>query len=191
LSLGHRSFGVIIGNPAKNDRMETRLQGIRAALGRAGITLNPDNIVFSGYSIEDGRQGCAELFARGSHPTAILAGNDILGLGILLECMHRGIAVPDELSIMGFGDAPIAANFIPPMSTVRISSSEVGVAIADYLVARAEGREGTLPPVDLQLLPRGTTAPPRMLAASKGAAAARPLAATPRAKSDTPRPPKR
>lgn len=160
LSLGHRSFGVIIGNPAKNDRMETRLQGIRAALGAAGVALHPDNIVFSGYSIEDGRQGCAELFARGARPTAILAGNDILALGILLECMHRGIAVPGDVSIMGFGDSAIAANFIPPMSTVRISSGEVGTAIADYLVARAKGSDGVLPPVNLQLLPRGTTSAP-------------------------------
>jgi LacI family transcriptional regulator len=175
LSLGHRSFGIVMGDPAKNDRMEARMIGIRAALDRAGIELRPEQIVFSNYSVDAGRHGCAELFARGLKPTAIIGGNDILGLGILFECQHRGINVPGEISIMGFGDANIAAHVLPPMSTVRTPSAEMGLRAAEYLVAVAEGHEAVLPPPqDLLLIPRGTTgpAPKQIFAAGEKPAAA-------------------
>ena len=168
LSLGHRSFGIVMGDPAKNDRMEARMNGIRSALDKAGLQLRPEQIVFSNYSIDAGRHGCAELFARGLKPTAIIGGNDILALGIMFECQHRGIAVPDDMSVIGFGDASIAAHAIPPMTTVRTPSAEMGWRAAEYLVAVAEGQEAVLPlPQELLLIPRGTTGPAPKSAAEK------------------------
>ena len=160
ISLGHREFGIVMGDPTKSDRMQSRYQGIKDTLQQAGVALRPEQVVFTSYAVEAVRQGCAELFARGQKPTAIIGGNDILALGSLYECLHRGIRVPEEISIIGFGDANIAANTIPPLSTVRTPNGEIGRSAADYLVALAEGQAATVPALsDLMLIPRGTTGP--------------------------------
>lgn len=174
LSLGHRDFGIVMGDPTKSDRMQSRLQGIRDALGRAGVALRPEQIVFTSYAVEAVRHGCAELFARGQKPTAIIGGNDILALGSLFECQHRGMRVPEDVSIIGFGNANIAANTIPPLSTVRTPSAEIGRSAAEYLVALAEGEGGELPELsELVLIPRGTTGPAPGVALAAGQAESR------------------
>lgn len=105
-------------------------------------------------------------FARSLHRrpdyTAIYAGNDEMALGLIHGFHERGIDVPGELSIVGFDDQPLAAHFLPPLTTVRQDFRALGHKAVEVLKAAAEGGEipqRTKLPVELKV--RSSTAPPR------------------------------
>ena len=161
LDLGHRELGIIMGDPSSNDRMEERLAGITAVMQAHGLRLREEQIVLKTYSIEGGREGVRELWARGLRPTAILGGNDILAAGALFECLAQGVAVPKRMSIIGFGDLDISAQVTPGLTTVHNPQWVIGEIAAEYLLARIEGREPPpLSTLELKLVVRSTTAAP-------------------------------
>jgi LacI family transcriptional regulator len=158
LGLGHRRIAMISGVTAGNDRARDRLAGVRAALKRAGLAL--EYLVQAPYTLRAGREALARVVAA-ARPTAVICGNDILGIGAIQEAQSRGIEVPAALSITGFDDMEIATVVSPALTTVRFPIAEIGVQAARYLVARLRGESPTacleLP---LELVPRGSTAPP-------------------------------
>ncbi|MCB1741056.1 MAG: substrate-binding domain-containing protein [Gammaproteobacteria bacterium] len=162
LSLGHRDIAVIIGQPEGNDRVQGRLAGVRRALKTCGVELRPERLIYKDYTIDAARQGLRELLAHGDAPTAVFCGNDVLACGVLFECQRLGIAVPEQLSILGFGDNEIARETVPALTTLRGARAEIGRLAAEYLLARVDGMEIELPEVlDMELIVRGSTAPPR------------------------------
>lgn len=158
--LGHRRFGVITGHPETNDRVLARLRAIVCALQEAGVTLDPDYVVQTDYSFIAGRRALGRLMALDPAPTAVIAGNDVLASGALFAAADMGIGVPDRLSVVGFGNLPIAEQLAPPLTTLQTPKAEIGRAAADYLLARLAGET---PPkhVELQvrLCLRGSTGP--------------------------------
>lgn len=105
-------------------------------------------------------------FAKGLHRrpdyTAIYAGNDEMALGLIHGFHERGIDVPGELSIVGFDDLPLAAHFLPPLTTVRQDFRALGQKAVEVLKAAAEG--GEIPQrtkLGVELKVRASTAPPR------------------------------
>lgn len=94
--------------------------------------------------------------------TAIFAANDEMALGLIHGFAERGIAVPEELSLVGFDDLPLSSHFLPPLTTVRQDFGALGGKAVSILIAAAEGREvpsRTRLPVELVV--RDSTAPPR------------------------------
>jgi len=141
LELGHRNICVVTGFANVNDRVAARLKGIRKALKEHGLELQQDRIAYSEYTFDAGGEALARLLEKGERPTAILCGNDILAGGVLTEARKRNIKVPEELSVMGFGDLDIAAQLDPPLSTVRTPKAEIGEAAATYLLDSLAGRK--------------------------------------------------
>ncbi|KAA3623923.1 MAG: hypothetical protein DWQ08_10945 [Proteobacteria bacterium] len=91
-----------------------------------------------------------------------MCGNDILALGVLFECINRGIKVPEDVSITGFDGLEITGHVSPALTTVYIPSAEMGTLAADYLIARLEHRTVvTKTRLKSSLVIRDTTAPPR------------------------------
>lgn len=162
LNLGHRRFAVIAGITQHNDRAAERVEGVRAALAARGVALSASQIVERPYALADGRHALRLLMQRPEPPSAIICGNDVLAIGALLECLAAGIAVPDEVSITGFDDLELASHLQPALTTLRVPSAAIGRYAAEYLVSRLDG-ETTPDCVDLEveLILRGTTAPPR------------------------------
>jgi DNA-binding LacI/PurR family transcriptional regulator len=107
----------------------------------------------------------AKGLARRPDYTAVFAANDEMALGLIHGFAERGIAIPEELSLVGFDAIPLSAHFLPPLTTVRQDFHAVGARALEILVAAAEGREvpqRTKLPVDLVVrastsVPRGTT----------------------------------
>jgi LacI family transcriptional regulator len=160
LQLGHRRIGMLSGIRDGNDRANDRLNGVRAALRRAGADLPDAAIEEVSYSLEDGRAGLGSLLAR--HPvTAVVCGNDVLAIGAIQQAQQLGLQVPDDLSITGFDDMSFATVVSPALTTVRFPIAEVGVQAAHHLIAQLEGggrpRSVELP---VQLVVRRSTAPP-------------------------------
>src|SRR3546814_14005685 len=95
------------------------------------------------YSLSDGRDGLRALLAApGPQPTAVIGGNDLLAIGVMLEAQQSGLSVPDDLSVAGFDDIELAANFAPALTTVHVPVEEICALAGDYL-DRKSGVSGT------------------------------------------------
>jgi LacI family transcriptional regulator, gluconate utilization system Gnt-I transcriptional repressor len=101
--------------------------------------------------------------ALDQHPgiDAVVCSNDLIALGVLFECQRRGIAVPDQLAVIGFGDLPFAAHCIPPLTSVRPPGGAIGRRVAELILRHLH--DGSIPEheriVDtgFDLIPRAST----------------------------------
>jgi LacI family transcriptional regulator len=164
LDLGHRVIGVILQPMLNNERVIARLAGVRDALAEEGLGLRPQHLHEGDYGIVAGRKGLRTIFSSARpHPTAMICGNDLLAIGALLEARVLGREVPNDLSITGFDDISVAAEFDPALTTMKVDNAEIGRLAAAYLLKRLSD-EGTSEGVIIQptLIPRATTAAPDM-----------------------------
>ncbi len=152
---GHRRFGVVSADDA---RAEVRRAGFLAALTRHGISDTESVLVPAPSSLRLGRQGLARLLERATLPRAVFCSSDTLAHGTLVEAQARGLSVPKDLAIVGFGDLDFAALTLPPLSTVRIDRASIGRLAAEALLARFKGRPvERIVDVGFQIVERGTT----------------------------------
>jgi LacI family transcriptional regulator, gluconate utilization system Gnt-I transcriptional repressor len=167
LALGHRRLAAL-GSQADGDvhdsRGEARLQGFEAALGEAGVTGTILRYGTAPVSYSHGADAMGLLLTENPDVEAVFAVSDSSAFGALMECRRRGIAVPDRLSIIGFGDFHLGRACEPAISTVRVDATGIGTRTGELLLHLLTGEEGeTVPAVDvgIEVLPRGTTAPSR------------------------------
>jgi LacI family gluconate utilization system Gnt-I transcriptional repressor len=155
VGLGHRSFGAV---SADDMRAEVRRAGFRSILARNGITDELTVLVPAPSSVRLGREGLTQLLERASLPRAIFCSSDTLAHGVLTEAQARGLSVPGDLAIVGFGDLDFAAYTFPPLSTVRIDRAAIGRQAAEALLGRFEGRPmERIVDIGFQIMERGTT----------------------------------
>jgi LacI family transcriptional regulator len=140
VELGHRRFGVVAQSTANNDRAQARLQGIRDALAERSIAVRPSHFAEGYWGIHEGRQLFRRILAQKPWPTAVICGNAYLSVGALLESQAMGIQVPRQMSIVGYDDIEIMSELPIPITTVRVSSDEVGRRTARLLIARLDAK---------------------------------------------------
>lgn len=136
LAEGHRRIAMIAGITRGNDRAEARVAGVRAALGAAGIALVPPRLVEAPYDIDESAAAAEALLALEPRPTAIICGNDVQAAGALRAARRLGLAVPGDLSVVGFDDIDLATVVDPPLTTVRVPHRRMGRAAAQCLLDR-------------------------------------------------------
>ncbi|MFZ2995874.1 LacI family DNA-binding transcriptional regulator [Sphingobium sp.] len=162
IAQGHRRIGLIAGPHGFRSAQERR-QGFEMALAEAGISLPRSLIADGQYTFESGLSASESLFDLSPRPTAIFASNDEMAAGVLYAARLRGIAVPEELSIIGFDDTPLTTRVWPPLSTVRWPIVAMGRAAALKLIGTAigEGSEVNEPSMfSSTLIRRASVAPP-------------------------------
>ncbi|RTZ40004.1 LacI family DNA-binding transcriptional regulator [Candidimonas sp. SYP-B2681] len=86
-----------------------------------------------------GRVGLNELLTAHPDVDSVFCSSDMLALGVLTEAQARGLKVPEELSVVGFGDLDFAASLYPALTTVRIDGKAIGEQAARFIIARADG----------------------------------------------------
>jgi len=119
VDLGHARIAIITG-PDSHSSANERLGGFVEGLTRRGIAVPPEYIVKGGYTFESGIEAAESLLSLPSRPTAIFASNDEMAAGVY-EAAHRaGIDIPEQLSVVGFDDSPIASRIWPPLTTIRL-----------------------------------------------------------------------
>jgi LacI family transcriptional regulator len=118
-ALGHRRIGFIDYEPARAHHASERELGWRQALAKAGVTPEPAWLVRADITAESGYAAARELLARGQALTALFAGNDTIAFGALRAVHEAGLRVPEDLSLVGYDDIPLAAFAHPPLTTVR------------------------------------------------------------------------
>jgi LacI family transcriptional regulator len=162
VALGHDRIAHVAG-PLELSTGRDRHDGFHEAMRAAGLEPDPALVVVSrAFTEAEGAEACRELLGREDHPTAIVAGNDLIALGCYDVFAERGIDCPGQISVTGFNDMPFADRFNPPLTTIRIPHYEIGAAAAELMLGLLQGREAgdrqvRLPP---ELVPRASTAPP-------------------------------
>lgn len=136
LELGHTRIGVICGHRAMNDRQAARVEGVRRALGNAGLDLPAALISEQTPTIMAGRAGCAELLAHDPRPTALIGAMDMLAMGAMLEAQARGMSVPGDMSIIGIDNIDVSAHLSPALTTVEIPATRIGAEAAAMVLRR-------------------------------------------------------
>lgn len=159
ISLGHRHIAAITGGSGAGAR--NRLNGYRHAMRAHGLA---DYIRFvpGSYTEKGGAEGVRALLAEGPPPTAILAPNDIAAVGALETLSGGGLAVPGDVSLVGFDDTYLAGLGHIDLTSVRQDAHRMGVEAVELLVDRAEsGRSQSRHlVVEPTLTIRSSTGPP-------------------------------
>lgn len=154
--LGHRRIAVLHGPTADNDRTRLRLAGVRAAASGAKLHFIGTTLDASG-----GAEAARAALAAEPRCTALLCLSDVLALGALFEARRARIAVPAQVSIMGFDDLDWAAVCDPPLTTLRLPTAAMGELAARAVVERLElGIEITSHRLDADIVVRASTAAP-------------------------------
>lgn len=158
LSLGHRRIGVISHDQSLTAIAE-RLSGCRQALTDHDLTLTPDLIVEGDLTLESGMRAAERMMSLHQPPTAIFALNDRMAIGALQYLRSQGWQVPQEISVVGFDDVPVARLYQPPLTTVRQPSLEMGQQAARLLFEILENQNSLSQPVALptELVVRDST----------------------------------
>ncbi|MEO8570923.1 MAG: LacI family DNA-binding transcriptional regulator [Chloroflexota bacterium] len=157
LSLGHRRIACITNAPLVYTAAQERLAGYTQALAAAGIECESILITEADFDAPSGHLAMARLLARTEFDAAFVA-SDVVALGAIGALREAGRRVPDDVSIVGFDDIPLAAYFDPPLTTVRLPAFELGQAAGRALVERLADRaipHRTLLPTELMV--RGST----------------------------------
>lgn len=115
---GHKKIGLIEGPHGFRSAAERRL-GYEDALRAAKLSVPRSLIAPGSYTFESGIEAANRLLDLAPPPTAIFASNDEMAAGVVHAARQRGLVIPDDLSIIGFDDTPIAAHMWPPLTTVR------------------------------------------------------------------------
>jgi LacI family transcriptional regulator len=132
LGLGHRRIAAIAG-PEDYLCSRARIDGYRSALERAGIRFDRALVKHGDFQHEGGFLRGGELLDLVDRPTAIFAGSDQQALGVYEAARQRGLRIPQDLSVVGFDDLPVARWVSPPLTTVRQPLSEMGRVAAQML----------------------------------------------------------
>ncbi|MBA2382272.1 MAG: LacI family DNA-binding transcriptional regulator [Chloroflexi bacterium] len=162
LGLGHRRIAVI-GGPEWILCSRARIDGYRAAMDEAGVGVDPAFISHGKFHVEEGIETGRALLGLPNRPTAIFAGNDLQALGVYQAARELRLHIPEDLSVVGFDDLPVAQWVSPPLTTVRQPLIEMATAAAEMVLAIAAGEEPAQMRVELstELVIRESTAPPR------------------------------
>lgn len=160
LALGHSDIAMISGMTSQNDRARDRQDGVRDSItAKAGARLV--GLIEADYDPHKGAEAFRRIMTGPTPPTAIICGNDVLASGAILAARQMGIAVPDQVSIVGFDDIELAELAYPALTTVRVPQMEMGHRAAELLLKMVEGTEA----IESQLLQtefiaRDSLAPP-------------------------------
>ncbi len=136
VELGHRDILHVSGGPERSGR--ERSDGFRAAMAEAG--LEPE-IIEARFSEEAGRRAAEQLLTERRMPTAIIAANDLIGIGVMSALMSAGIRVPEDVSIVGYDDSPVAGLEMVQLASVRQEVDALARAGFDLLLNRMANPE--------------------------------------------------
>jgi LacI family transcriptional regulator len=159
--LGHRAIGHVAG-PSNTSTGARRAAGFSAAAALLRLPRGPV-VRAEAFGEAAGLGAGRAILSRTPAPTAIVAANDLIALGVIEAAEQSGLRCPEDLSVIGFNDMPFADKFSPPLTTVRISEYQIGLRAAELLRMRIEHPDQ--PPETVLIAPelvvRGSTAAPR------------------------------
>jgi LacI family transcriptional regulator len=159
IELGHRRIAFYAGPPAAPWAQE-QLEGYRRALREAQIPFSDSLIFTAGPRLEDGRRAAEQMLEERTAATAIQTVADASAVGAASCMAARGLVIPRDLSITGFGDAPMAEHFWAPLTTIRPPKYPLGLAAVELMLKRLAGEAAGARRLESELIIRASTAAP-------------------------------
>ena len=139
--LGHTHIGLVLGNPNLYTTNQ-RLTGYLNALKEAGITPTEEYIRYGDYTMDGGYQAVLDLLKLKRRPTALFVTNFEMTLGAMLALQHKGIRVPEDLSVIGFDKLELFGEIFPNLTLIRQPQLSIGREAANLMLDMLSGGEG-------------------------------------------------
>ena len=143
---GYRRLAVVAADDTRSRR---RRDAFCEAARERGLDAPRAIAVPAPATLRSGRGALSELLQQPGGIDAVFCSSDLVALGVLTEARARGLAVPAQLAVVGFGDHEFSADLEPALTTVRIDGAAIGRQAAQFIVERAEGRESAMRVVDI------------------------------------------
>ncbi len=159
ISFGHRQIAFIQGHPDHRSS-ERRLLGYRDALRAHNIVEQAEWIKQGYFTFESGNSAACQLLAMATPPTAIFAANDEMACGAMVAAHSRGVSIPQQISICGFDNIPVAATSWPALTTIHQPVEAMVAKATEMLIRRIRGEmvEQTWCQLPFELVVRESTA---------------------------------
>jgi LacI family transcriptional regulator len=162
IELGHRHI-IVVAPFSTASPIQQRIRGIHQALEEFGIPEDPNTFITpDDHSFDFGVNIGNQLMQMNPRPTAVFALTDVTAIGIMRACWQLGLHIPDDISVMGYDDIPLASYASPALSTIAQSIAEMGQTAVQLLLNHIQNPD--LPSdhavLATQLVIRETTAPP-------------------------------
>jgi len=139
-------------------RATMRRDGFLAAVGRAV----PTALVPAPSNLAQGRRALADLLAQDAKIEAIYCSSDGMAQGVMVEAQSRGLRIPQDIAVCGFGDADFAAHLHPALTTVQVDGAAIGRLAAQLVIDRCRGQAIERPVIDIgfRIVERQSTGAP-------------------------------
>lgn len=160
-ALRHEQIAFISG-PLQLKSAKSRRHAFEKAMGEIGLNIPTGMIVEGNHTLEGGVVGMESLLSLRKRPTAVICSNDMTALGVMHKCYEEGISIPRDLSLIGFDDIKLAQFVLPPLTTIRMSQSELARLAFHALLTEIERdkptEQGTEYMLETSLVLRDSTA---------------------------------
>jgi DNA-binding LacI/PurR family transcriptional regulator len=160
-ALRHEKIAYISG-PHDLKSAVSRRDAFKKAMGEIGFDVHKSLVVEGDHTLEGGIRAMQSLLSLPKRPTAVLCSNDMTALGVMHKCHNEGLSIPKDLSLVGFDDIKLAQFVLPPLTTVRMSQSELAHiafnALLKEIESEAPSKEGTEYMLETSLVLRESTA---------------------------------
>ena len=163
VQLGHRRIGFILG-PQNTSTATDRFDGFTSYCDQADLDIDPAAVIWADFNHESGYSGLVRFSQERRPPTAVFCANDVIALGALDAAHKLGLSVPEDLSIIGVDDIPMASWSMISLTTIRQSIELIGTRAARRLADQIEHGPDQAPTHDIlptSIVRRSTTAPPK------------------------------
>lgn len=134
---GHKRIAVIAGHPHSYPTV-MRLKGCQKAIAEAGLELPDAYIRYGDWEYDSGYKCTQELLACEERPSAVFAMNDLMAAGCIHALQEAGLGVPGDIAVAGFDNREIARYLQPPLTTVALPTTEIGVRAAKHMLSRIQ-----------------------------------------------------
>jgi LacI family transcriptional regulator len=141
LGLGHRRIGFLAGRPDL-ESARLREQGFRRAMAAAGVAVEADLVRVGGYQLESAEEPARQLLGLRPPPTAVFAANDVTAMQVMRVAGSLGMAVPDDLSVIGFDNIPESALSEPGLTTIEQPIQDMGFEAVRMLIGLIDQTPG-------------------------------------------------
>ena len=160
IGLGHKKIAYFTGPPAAPWAHE-RFEGYRRALREANLEVDDKLVFAAGNTIEEGASAALKMINEGCHPTAIQAVSDFVAIGCAETLLSQGHKIPEDISLVGFGNILTAEYYRVPLTTVSQPKHRLGTAAVEAMMKLIRGEKIQLKRLAAEFVERQSTAPPK------------------------------